>query len=207
LDAFAGTTALRVRFVFVSDTDAVTDDGVYLDDIRIYGAEDSVPEQREVIVENSDFFGDVTPPPAFATTGAWNWVLGGKSRAPKIDARLAAWATPGTSGVTARFTPLITTPGMYEVFTTWGVFADSDTLVSVTSTTGTATVQVAQSQAGRDLWRSLGVYEFPYGQDPDDSNIRLSPTFPSLADVNAAVEAFVVCVKLATVTARAARGG
>ena len=40
---------------------------------------------------------------------------------------------------------------------------------------------------------------FPYGNDPEDSNIRLAPTFPSLEDVQATVEAFVVCVKLASV--------
>ena len=43
---------------------------------------------------------------------------------------------------------------------------------------------------------------FPYGEDPDDSNIRLSPTFPALADVRTTVEAFVVCVKLASVRQR-----
>ncbi len=43
---------------------------------------------------------------------------------------------------------------------------------------------------------------FPYGEDPRDSNIRLSPTFPALADVQASVEAFVVCVKLASVRQR-----
>jgi len=46
---------------------------------------------------------------------------------------------------------------------------------------------------------------FPYGKDPCDSNIRLSPTFPALADVRAAIEAFVVCVKLATVQQRVAQ--
>ncbi|MBT4518680.1 MAG: aminotransferase class I/II-fold pyridoxal phosphate-dependent enzyme [Halieaceae bacterium] len=40
---------------------------------------------------------------------------------------------------------------------------------------------------------------FPYGKDPLDCNIRLAPTFPSLADVQASIEAFVVCVKLASV--------
>lgn len=40
---------------------------------------------------------------------------------------------------------------------------------------------------------------FPYGSDPEDRNIRLSPTFPSLEDVAAAMHAFVVCVKLASV--------
>jgi DNA-binding transcriptional MocR family regulator len=40
---------------------------------------------------------------------------------------------------------------------------------------------------------------FPYGDDPKDCNIRLAPTFPSLEDVQATVDAFVVCVKLATI--------
>ena len=43
---------------------------------------------------------------------------------------------------------------------------------------------------------------FPYGEDPEDSNIRLAPTYPSLEDVASAAEAFAVCVKLATVRQR-----
>ena len=43
---------------------------------------------------------------------------------------------------------------------------------------------------------------FPYGDDPQDCNIRLAPTFPSLEDVQATVDAFVVCVKLATIRQR-----
>jgi DNA-binding transcriptional MocR family regulator len=43
---------------------------------------------------------------------------------------------------------------------------------------------------------------FPYGEDPQDSNIRLAPTYPSLEDVASAAEAFAVCVKLATVRQR-----
>lgn len=40
---------------------------------------------------------------------------------------------------------------------------------------------------------------FPYGQDPNDNNIRLAPSFPSLADINKTMEVFVVCVKLASI--------
>ena len=43
---------------------------------------------------------------------------------------------------------------------------------------------------------------YPYGNDPRDSNIRLSPTFPSLDDVRACADAFVVCVKLASVQSK-----
>lgn len=39
---------------------------------------------------------------------------------------------------------------------------------------------------------------FPYGEDPQDCNIRLSPTFPTEQAVKDAVAAFVVCVQLAT---------
>jgi len=40
---------------------------------------------------------------------------------------------------------------------------------------------------------------YPYGDDPQDCNIRLAPSFPSLDDVQACVDVFVVCVKLASV--------
>jgi DNA-binding transcriptional MocR family regulator len=37
---------------------------------------------------------------------------------------------------------------------------------------------------------------FPYGKDPDNKNIRLAPTYPSLEEVEAATETFAVCVEL-----------
>ena len=40
---------------------------------------------------------------------------------------------------------------------------------------------------------------FPYGDDPEDRNIRLAPTFPSLEDVKTSAEVFALCVKLASV--------
>ncbi len=48
---------------------------------------------------------------------------------------------------------------------------------------------------------------FPYGEDPQDRNIRLSPTFPALQEVSTAIKAFVICVKLAAVEDRLQRTG
>jgi DNA-binding transcriptional MocR family regulator len=40
---------------------------------------------------------------------------------------------------------------------------------------------------------------FPYGNDPLDRNIRIAPTVPTVEEVEAAMNVFVVCVKLASV--------
>ncbi|MGK5093090.1 aminotransferase class I/II-fold pyridoxal phosphate-dependent enzyme [Deltaproteobacteria bacterium TL4] len=40
---------------------------------------------------------------------------------------------------------------------------------------------------------------FPYKKDPADSNIRLSPSFPALSELDQTMQVFVTCVKLASV--------
>ncbi len=40
---------------------------------------------------------------------------------------------------------------------------------------------------------------FPYGNDPQDSNIRIAPSFPSPEEMVEATKIFVLCVKLASV--------
>ena len=38
---------------------------------------------------------------------------------------------------------------------------------------------------------------FPYGRDPDDTNIRLAPSYPTLAELRQALDVLTVCIRLA----------
>ena len=39
---------------------------------------------------------------------------------------------------------------------------------------------------------------WPYGQDPNDSNIRIAPTYPSLQELEQAMEIFTLCVRISS---------
>ncbi len=45
---------------------------------------------------------------------------------------------------------------------------------------------------------------FPYGKDPEDRNIRIAPSFPTVSEIERAMDVFIVCVKLASVRQRLA---
>lgn len=89
-----------------------------------------------------------------------------------IDPSIASWTTPQG-----------------------GYFISFDTLA------GVATKVVALSKnAGVKLTPAGATW--PYQKDPKDTNIRIAPTLPSLAELKKSMEVFVVCVNLATVQQR-----
>ena len=73
-----------------------------------------------------------------------------------------------------------------------GYFVSVDVLagcaIEVVRLTGEAGVKLTSAGA-----------TFPYGKDPDDCNIRLAPTMPSVGDIRNAMEIFCTCVEWAAV--------
>lgn len=63
---------------------------------------------------------------------------------------------------------------------------------------GCAKAIVAKAKAAGVTMTPAGA-PFPYGKDPQDSIIRIAPTYPSLENLKIATDIFVICVKLATI--------
>ena len=70
--------------------------------------------------------------------------------------------------------------------------------ISFNSMPGCAKAIVGKCKALGVVMTGAGA-TFPYGKDPEDSNIRIAPTFPSIEEMQVASRVFVLCVKLASV--------
>ncbi len=73
-----------------------------------------------------------------------------------------------------------------------GYFISFDTMP------GCAKAVVAKCKALGVILTGAGA-TFPYGKDPQDSNIRIAPSFPTAEEMEMASKVFVLCVKLASV--------
>ena len=172
LDDFAPATNVRLRFAVITDADDNVSDGVYIDDIVLADAGVIVPEARALVLEPVDFFGLDALPGDVVLSGAWQSWPAWKSRAPGVSGRAALRAEAGTSA-TARFAPLVTTPGVYEVAVAWGPNVTGGSVACrVGSTTGTATIMLNQT-TGADRWTPLGRYHFAYGRDAVSGSVEL----------------------------------
>jgi len=105
---------------------------------------------------------------------------------PKFDVVLQQ-LEKGLAGKTINEQPLgqwtVPQGGYFVLFDTQPGLAD--TVVKLTAAAG-----VKLTPAG-STW--------PYRNDAANSNIRLAPSFPSISDIEAAMQVFVLCVELATV--------
>ena len=73
-----------------------------------------------------------------------------------------------------------------------GYFISFDTLP------GCAKAIVAKAKEAGLVMTPAGA-TFPYGKDPQDSNIRIAPSYPTPEELAVAVELFVLCVKLVSI--------
>ncbi|HOJ09257.1 MAG TPA: aminotransferase class I/II-fold pyridoxal phosphate-dependent enzyme [Clostridiales bacterium] len=70
--------------------------------------------------------------------------------------------------------------------------------VSLNVMNGCAKKVVAKAAEAGVKLTSAGA-TFPYGKDPNDSNIRIAPSFPSLSELEKAIELLCICVQLVSI--------
>ncbi|MDE5863931.1 MAG: aminotransferase, partial [Lachnospiraceae bacterium] len=70
--------------------------------------------------------------------------------------------------------------------------------ISFTSLEGCAKAIVAKCKEAGMVLTDAGA-TFPYKKDPDDSNIRIAPSFPTPEEMREAAQLFTLCVKLVSI--------
>lgn len=70
--------------------------------------------------------------------------------------------------------------------------------ISFDSMEGCAKAIVAKAKKAGVVMTPAGA-TYPYGKDPQDSNIRIAPTYPPISELEVAARLFTLCVKLVSV--------
>ncbi len=115
----------------------------------------TVPEDNDVIVLD-----DTSP--SVIVTGTWGYsTVDGRYG---VSSRYDTSAEKGASSV--RYTPSITSPGLYEVFVRWNSSGNrsQSTPIDINHIEGTSTVYVNQRENGGQ-WNSVGTHAFDVGTD------------------------------------------
>lgn len=81
----------------------------------------------------------------------------------------------------------------------WWVKPSGGYFISFDSMPGCADKIVAKAKEAGVVMTGAGA-TYPYKKDPDNSNIRIAPTFPTTEELAVATDLFIVCVKLVSVT-------
>ena len=68
--------------------------------------------------------------------------------------------------------------------------------ISVNAMEGTAKRTLQLCQEAGVVMTPAGA-TFPYGKDPRDSNIRVAPSLPPVSELEAAMEVFCICLRIA----------
>ena len=70
--------------------------------------------------------------------------------------------------------------------------------VSMNTMPGTAKRALALCKEAGVVMTSAGA-TFPYGNDPQDSNIRIAPSLPPVDELEKAMDVFCICLKMAAI--------
>ncbi len=136
----------------------------------------------DIILESRDEYGSILPPPAYVEDGDWHDSTA-KSTAPGLiglGSRYITYELPNSGTDDATFVPEISTPGLYEMFVTWGTGANCyDALYTIRYQDGETTLLVDQIPEGvpganANTWVSLGQYQFDAGQSVTTASVNVS---------------------------------
>lgn len=119
------------------------------------GSIENVPVEDDVIVLD-----DTSP--SVTVTGTWGYSTVDGRYGPST--RFDTSSEKGTSSV--RYTPTISSPGLYEVFAQWNASGNRSTSVPIDiNHLGGSTTEYVNQRENGGQWRSLGTYGFDSGTD------------------------------------------